>query len=224
MVRFWRIDEDCPVQVAPLSNGLCCAFSTDGSVLAAGTHDGSVYFWATPRQVPSLQHICRMSIRRVMSTQEVQKLPVPSKILAFLSYRGQTEDCLSWQACQTERPLQDTPQALPAQASVLGGSADLFNWNPLLFFISLVGLLKHYLYTIEIFLNISCNFFKITVKTLHTCIYLDMSCCYILNGPFSFLLVLTCIYCFNRATICICAVHQSKFRGIFVLFFFIWGH
>uniref|UniRef100_A0A2K5VD42 WD repeat and SOCS box-containing protein 1 n=1 Tax=Macaca fascicularis TaxID=9541 RepID=A0A2K5VD42_MACFA len=87
MVRFWRIDEDYPVQVAPLSNGLCCAFSTDGSVLAAGTHDGSVYFWATPRQVPSLQHLCRMSIRRVMPTQEVQELPVPSKLLEFLSYR-----------------------------------------------------------------------------------------------------------------------------------------
>lgn len=87
MVRFWSIGDDCPVQVAPLSNGLCCAFSTDGSVLAAGTHDGSVYFWATPRQVSSLQHLCRMSIRRVMPTQEVQKLPVPSKMLEFLSYR-----------------------------------------------------------------------------------------------------------------------------------------
>ncbi|XP_008520819.1 WD repeat and SOCS box-containing protein 1 isoform X2 [Equus quagga] len=87
MVRFWRIDEDYPVQVAPLSNGLCCAFSTDGSVLAAGTHDGSVYFWATPRQVPSLQHLCRMSIRRVMPTQEVQELPIPSKVVEFLSYR-----------------------------------------------------------------------------------------------------------------------------------------
>ncbi|XP_012581556.1 PREDICTED: WD repeat and SOCS box-containing protein 1 [Condylura cristata] len=87
MVRFWRIDEDYPVQVAPLSNGLCCAFSTDGSVLAAGTHDGSVYFWATPKQVPSLQHLCRMSIRRVMPTQEVQDLPIPSKVLEFLSYR-----------------------------------------------------------------------------------------------------------------------------------------
>uniref|UniRef100_A0A2K6GNH6 WD repeat and SOCS box-containing protein 1 n=3 Tax=Propithecus coquereli TaxID=379532 RepID=A0A2K6GNH6_PROCO len=87
MVRFWRIDEDYPIQVAPLSNGLCCAFSTDGSVLAAGTHDGSVYFWATPRQVPSLQHLCRLSIRRVMPTQEVQELPIPSKVLEFLSYR-----------------------------------------------------------------------------------------------------------------------------------------
>ncbi|XP_061460640.1 WD repeat and SOCS box-containing protein 1 isoform X2 [Rhineura floridana] len=87
LVRFWRIDEDHPVQVAPLSNGLCCAFSTDDSVLAAGTQDGSVHFWATPKHVASLQHLCRMAIRRVMPTSQVQKLPVPSTIVAFLSYR-----------------------------------------------------------------------------------------------------------------------------------------
>ncbi|XP_010592505.1 WD repeat and SOCS box-containing protein 1 isoform X2 [Loxodonta africana] len=87
---------------------VACDFSPDGALLATasydtrvyvwdphtgdilmefGTHDGSVYFWATPRQIPSLQHLCRMSIRRVMATQEVQKLPVPSKVLEFLSYR-----------------------------------------------------------------------------------------------------------------------------------------
>ncbi|XP_048374810.1 WD repeat and SOCS box-containing protein 1 [Sphaerodactylus townsendi] len=88
MVRFWRIDEDCPVQVAPLSNGLCCAFSTDGSVLAAGTQDGSVYFWATPRHVASLQHLCRMAVRRVMVTSQVEALPIPSTVVAFLSYRS----------------------------------------------------------------------------------------------------------------------------------------
>nr|XP_060613039.1 WD repeat and SOCS box-containing protein 1 [Anolis sagrei ordinatus] len=87
MVRFWRIDEDYPVQVAPLSNGLCCAFSTDGSVLAAGTQDGSVYFWATPKHVPSLQHLCRMAIRRVMPTPQVAKLPIPPTVVGFLSYR-----------------------------------------------------------------------------------------------------------------------------------------
>ncbi|XP_077167986.1 WD repeat and SOCS box-containing protein 1 [Paroedura picta] len=88
LVRFWRIDEDYPVQVAPLSNGLCCAFSTDGSVLAAGTQEGSVSFWATPRHVSSLQHLCRMAVRRVMPTSQVKALPVPSTVVAFLSYRS----------------------------------------------------------------------------------------------------------------------------------------
>ncbi|XP_064892690.1 WD repeat and SOCS box-containing protein 1 isoform X2 [Columba livia] len=87
MVRFWRIDEEYPVQVAPLNNGLCCTFSTDGSVLAAGTQDGSVFFWATPRQVSSLQHLCRMAIRRVMPTSQVKNLPIPSKVAEFLCYR-----------------------------------------------------------------------------------------------------------------------------------------
>ncbi|XP_064022038.1 WD repeat and SOCS box-containing protein 1 isoform X2 [Pogoniulus pusillus] len=87
MVRFWRIDEEYPVQVAPLNNGLCSTFSTDGSVLAAGTQDGSVYFWATPRQVSSLQHLCRMAIRRVMPTGQVKNLPIPSKVVEFLCYQ-----------------------------------------------------------------------------------------------------------------------------------------
>ncbi|XP_074016534.1 WD repeat and SOCS box-containing protein 1 isoform X2 [Numenius arquata] len=87
MVRFWRIDEEYPVQVAPLNNGLCCTFSTDGSVLAAGTQDGSVYFWATPRQVSSLQHLCRMAIRRVMPTSQVKNLPIPLKVVEFLCYQ-----------------------------------------------------------------------------------------------------------------------------------------
>ncbi|XP_041097315.1 WD repeat and SOCS box-containing protein 1 [Polyodon spathula] len=87
MVRFWNIEQKSPQAIAPLSNGLCCAFSIDGRTLAAGTRDGSVYFWATPRIISSLQHLCRMAIRRVMSTDEVKKLPVPDRVVDFLSYR-----------------------------------------------------------------------------------------------------------------------------------------
>lgn len=87
IIRFWNIEQKSPQAIAPLSNGLCCAFSIDGSVLAAGTRDGSVYFWATPRIISSLQHLCRMAIRRVMSTDEVKKLPVPDRVVDFLSYR-----------------------------------------------------------------------------------------------------------------------------------------
>ena len=36
LVRFWSIEERAPQAIAPLPNGLCCAFSTEGSVLSAG--------------------------------------------------------------------------------------------------------------------------------------------------------------------------------------------
>uniref|UniRef100_A0A673XKY4 WD repeat and SOCS box-containing protein 1 n=1 Tax=Salmo trutta TaxID=8032 RepID=A0A673XKY4_SALTR len=87
MVRFWTIDEMSPQAIAPLTNGLCCAFSTDGSFLAAGSRDGSVHFWACPKSIASLQHLCRMALRRVMSTQQVQTLPIPPRIRSYLSYQ-----------------------------------------------------------------------------------------------------------------------------------------
>ncbi|OCT92371.1 WD repeat and SOCS box-containing protein 1 isoform X2 [Xenopus laevis] len=87
LVRFWRIDKSYPVEVAPLNKGICCAFSTDGSVLAAGTQDGNAYFWSTPKSVSSLQHLCRMAIRRVMTTNEFKKLPIPPKIKEYLAYQ-----------------------------------------------------------------------------------------------------------------------------------------
>lgn len=36
LVRFWSIEERAPQAIASLSNGLSCAFSAEGSVLAAG--------------------------------------------------------------------------------------------------------------------------------------------------------------------------------------------
>lgn len=36
LVRFWSMEERAPQAIASLSNGLCCAFSAEGSVLAAG--------------------------------------------------------------------------------------------------------------------------------------------------------------------------------------------
>ncbi|XP_023678972.1 WD repeat and SOCS box-containing protein 1 isoform X1 [Paramormyrops kingsleyae] len=87
LVRFWNIAEASPQAISPLTNGLCCAFSTDGSVLAAGTRDGSLHFWASPRRIASLQHLCRMALRRVMATPQVQTLPMPARMVDFLSYR-----------------------------------------------------------------------------------------------------------------------------------------
>ncbi|MGH0173414.1 UNVERIFIED_CONTAM: hypothetical protein FKN15_065399, partial [Acipenser sinensis] len=62
------------------------SFCHDGQSIAS-IADDSVYFWATPRIISSLQHLCRMAIRRVMSTDEVKKLPVPDRVVDFLSYR-----------------------------------------------------------------------------------------------------------------------------------------
>ncbi|KAK1786033.1 hypothetical protein P4O66_017757 [Electrophorus voltai] len=88
LVRFWRIDEKSPQAIGALTNGLCCAFSTDGSILAAGSRDGSVHFWACPRSVASLQHLCRMGLRRVLTTQQVYTLPIPRCMQDYLAYRS----------------------------------------------------------------------------------------------------------------------------------------
>lgn len=87
ILRFWSIDADCPVEVAPLYNGISCGFSPDGHVLATGSRDGSVHFWATPKQVSSLQHLCRMTLRRVLATSSVGKLAIPSQIVHYLTYQ-----------------------------------------------------------------------------------------------------------------------------------------
>uniref|UniRef100_UPI003AAC3395 WD repeat and SOCS box-containing protein 1 isoform X2 n=1 Tax=Centroberyx gerrardi TaxID=166262 RepID=UPI003AAC3395 len=87
LVRFWSIEERAPQAIASLPNGLCCAFSTEGSVLAAGTRDGSVHFWECPRSISSLQHLCRMALRRVMATQQVEALAIPTPLCDYLAYK-----------------------------------------------------------------------------------------------------------------------------------------
>ncbi|MEQ2173446.1 WD repeat and SOCS box-containing protein 1, partial [Goodea atripinnis] len=86
-VRFWSIEERAPQAIASLSNGLCCGFSPEGSVLAAGTRDGSVHFWECPRSIASLQHMCRMALRRVLTTQQVEALAIPTPLQDYLAYR-----------------------------------------------------------------------------------------------------------------------------------------
>lgn len=52
------------------------------------SRDGGVHFWACPRSVASLQHLCRMALRRVLSTQQVYTLAVPQSMQDFLAYRS----------------------------------------------------------------------------------------------------------------------------------------
>ncbi|KAI3353950.1 hypothetical protein L3Q82_005157 [Scortum barcoo] len=87
LVRFWSMEERAPQAVSSLSNGLCCAFSAEGSVLAAGTRDGSVHFWECPHSIASLQHMCRMALRRVMTTQQVEAMAIPTPLCDYLTYK-----------------------------------------------------------------------------------------------------------------------------------------
>ncbi|KAM4616097.1 WD repeat and SOCS box-containing protein 2 [Polymixia lowei] len=70
------------------SNGLCCNFHPQGGVVASGTRDGHVRFWKTPRVVASLRHLCRSVLRHSVSTHQMEPLPIPRRILEYLTYRN----------------------------------------------------------------------------------------------------------------------------------------
>ncbi|KAM3868480.1 WD repeat and SOCS box-containing protein 2 [Diretmus argenteus] len=70
------------------SNGLCCNFHPQGGVVATGTRDGHVRFWRAPRMVPSLCHLCRSALRHSVSTHQMEPLPIPKRILEYLTYRN----------------------------------------------------------------------------------------------------------------------------------------
>ncbi|XP_028270791.1 WD repeat and SOCS box-containing protein 2 [Parambassis ranga] len=70
------------------SNGLCCNYHPEGGVVATGTRDGHVRFWRAPRMVPSLCHLCRSILRHSVSTHQIEALPLPKRILEYLTYRN----------------------------------------------------------------------------------------------------------------------------------------
>uniref|UniRef100_A0A3Q3KYN5 WD repeat and SOCS box containing 2 n=1 Tax=Mastacembelus armatus TaxID=205130 RepID=A0A3Q3KYN5_9TELE len=80
MMMQTKVDRD--------SNGLCCNYHPQGGVIAIGTRDGNVRFWRAPRAVPSLCHLCRSTLRQSVSTHQVEPLPLPKRILEYLTYRN----------------------------------------------------------------------------------------------------------------------------------------
>lgn len=76
-VRIWNLlaDED-PIEVAVVDNALCCSFSSSGRTLAVGTRNGSVICFAAPKQIPSLQHLSRVVVRKVSSADEIGRAHV----------------------------------------------------------------------------------------------------------------------------------------------------
>ncbi|XP_017307722.1 WD repeat and SOCS box-containing protein 2 [Ictalurus punctatus] len=88
-LQIWDMEQDKLVLVSDRNrvSGLCCAFHPRGSAIATGCRDGHVKFWRVPRLVPSLRHLCRTTLRYSVSTFQVRALPLPKKILDFLTYR-----------------------------------------------------------------------------------------------------------------------------------------
>jgi len=86
-VRFWDISNpEAPEQYATVSNPLCCQYSPDGAALAVGTRDGSVSFWLSPMRVLSLQHMCRLGIRRNLQSASIPSLELPQRMKKYLAY------------------------------------------------------------------------------------------------------------------------------------------
>lgn len=87
-VRYWDLMEpQVPVLASPTAGALSCQFSPDGSVLAVGTIQGKALLWQTDVVIPSLQHLCRLSIRRYFSSVPVESLGLlPQRIRQFLKY------------------------------------------------------------------------------------------------------------------------------------------
>lgn len=52
------------------------------------TRDGHVRFWRAPMTVPSLCHLCRSILRHSVSTHQMEPLPLPKRILEYLTYRN----------------------------------------------------------------------------------------------------------------------------------------
>ncbi|XP_051960964.1 WD repeat and SOCS box-containing protein 2 [Xyrauchen texanus] len=88
-LHIWDVERDELVTETDLNRtgGVCCSFHPHGGVIATGCRDGHVKFWRVPRLVPSLRHLCRVTLRYSISTYQVEALPLPKKILEFLTYR-----------------------------------------------------------------------------------------------------------------------------------------
>ncbi|KAG7263612.1 hypothetical protein CRUP_026585 [Coryphaenoides rupestris] len=83
-LRVWEVGQKGMVmqtQEDRASNGLCCNFHPHGGVVATG-------FWRVPSVVPSLCHLCRSTLRHSVSTHQMEALPIPRRILDFLTYRN----------------------------------------------------------------------------------------------------------------------------------------
>ncbi|XP_061759119.1 WD repeat and SOCS box-containing protein 2 [Nerophis ophidion] len=99
MVMQTRADRD--------SNGLCCNYHPQGGVVATGTRDGHVRFWKAPQTVPNLRHLCRSILRDSVSTHQMEPLPLPKRILEYLTYRD-IPDCFTGRRAASDTTWRQT--------------------------------------------------------------------------------------------------------------------
>ncbi|XP_076126000.1 WD repeat and SOCS box-containing protein 2 isoform X1 [Alosa pseudoharengus] len=89
-LRLWELGQKTFVMETDLTtfhNELCCTFHPQGGIIATGTRDGHAKFWKARPIVPSLTHLCRAALRFSVSTHQINALPIPHKLLEFLTYR-----------------------------------------------------------------------------------------------------------------------------------------
>lgn len=86
-LRVWNLEEYYdPQYIAEHQNALCCSFSPKDYRISVGNQMGGVIFYAMPRLVPSLQQLCRQSIRKQIISTKVDFLHLPVRLKEFLKY------------------------------------------------------------------------------------------------------------------------------------------
>jgi len=89
-IRFWNLLDETvdPVAIAPGEEEMvCCSFAPSGRVLAVGTKESRVSFYAAPRAQFSLKHFARMAVRRHVTTPDVDRLQLPVPLREYLKYQ-----------------------------------------------------------------------------------------------------------------------------------------
>ncbi|GFY47134.1 WD repeat and SOCS box-containing protein 1 [Trichonephila inaurata madagascariensis] len=87
-LRFWDItSEQYPEAIAAVENALCCKYAPSGCILAVGNKYGSVSFWNAPACIKSLLYLSRISIRKVVSAENVPQLGIPKSLEGYLLYK-----------------------------------------------------------------------------------------------------------------------------------------
>lgn len=79
---------NAPVEIARMQDQGAMKYSNDGFLVALCARSGMVDFFASPMEIPTLQHICRMSVRRCLADKSTADVILPQRLIRFLDYTG----------------------------------------------------------------------------------------------------------------------------------------